>query len=103
MKNMDDILRHAQLMQGKMAEMQEGLAKKSVKGSSGGGMVRAEVTGKLDVVSISIEKSVVDPNDVEMLQDLVVAAVNDALRQAKQMAEQEMVGLAGDFRIPGLM
>jgi len=103
MKGMDEILRQAQLMQSKMAEMQEDLSRKSVEGSSGGGMVRAVATGKLDVLSISIDKAVVDPNDVEMLQDLVTAAVNDALRQARQLAEQEMAGLAGGFKIPGLM
>ena len=103
MKGTEDILRQAQLMQGKMAEMQEHLARKSVEGSSGGGIVRAVVTGKLELLSISIDKAAVDPNDVEMLQDLVTAAVNDALRQARQLAEQEMVGLAGGFKIPGLM
>jgi hypothetical protein len=99
----DDILRQAQLMQSKMAEMQENLAGKSVEGASGGGMVRAVVTGKLDLLSVSIDKAVVDPDDVDMLQDLVTAAVNDALRQARQMAEREMAGLAGGFKIPGLM
>ena len=101
--NIEDILRQAQLMQSKMAEMQEGLAGKSVEGSSGGGMVRAVVTGKLELVSVSIDTAVVDPEEVDMLQDLVTAAVNDALRQAKQLAEREMAGLAGGFKIPGLM
>jgi len=100
---MDDLLRQAQLMQSKMAEMQENLAGKSVEGSSGGGMVRAMVTGKLELLSLSIDKAVVNPDDVDMLQDLVTAAVNDALRQARQLAEQEMAGLAGGFKIPGLM
>jgi len=100
---MDEILRQAQLMQSKMAEMQEELARKSVEGSSGGGMVRAVATGKLDLLSISIDKAVVDPDDVEMLQDLITAAVNDALRQARQLAEQEMAGLAGGLKIPGFM
>jgi hypothetical protein len=100
---MDEMLRQAQLMQSKMAEMQEELARKSVEGSSGGGMVRAVATGKLDLLSISIDKAVVDPDDVEMLQDLITAAVNDALRQARQLAEQEMAGLAGGLKIPGFM
>jgi DNA-binding YbaB/EbfC family protein len=102
MKGMEDLLRQAQDMQKKMAAIQQSLAEKTVEGSSGGGMVRAVVTGKQDIVSVRIEKIVVDPEDVEMLQDLVVAAVNDALRQSRLLAEQEMAGLTGGFSFPGL-
>ncbi len=102
MKGMEDILQQARLMQNKMAEMQEELAAKRVEGSSGGGMVRAVVSGKLELVSVSIDKTVVDPEDVDMLQDMVAAAVNDALRQARQLAERQMAGLTGGFKIPGL-
>jgi len=103
MKGMEDLLRQAQLMQSKMAEMQEELAGKTVEGSSGGGMVRAVASGKMEILSVSIDKAAVDPEDVEMLQDLVTAAVNDALRQSRQLAEQSMAGLTGGFKIPGLM
>ena len=103
MNGMEDLLRQAQAMHSKMAEMQEELAKKSVEGSSGGGMVRVIANGKLEILSVSIEKAVIDPNDADMLQDLLTAAVNDALRQARQLAEQEMAGLTGGFKIPGIM
>lgn len=102
MQGMEDLLRQAQQMQSKMAAMQEELAKKTVEGTSGGGMVRAVASGKLDILSVAIEKSVIDPNEADMLQDLVTAAVNDALRQARSMAEREMAALTGGFSIPGL-
>lgn len=103
MKGMEDLLRQAQLMQSKMAEMQEALATKQVEGSSGGGMVRAVASGKLEILSVRIEKTVVDPEDVEMLQDLVTAAVNDALRQARALAEQDLSSLTGGFKLPGFL
>lgn len=103
MKGMGDLLRQAQAMQSKMAEMQAGLASKSVEGSSGGGMVRAVVNGKLEVLSVYIDKAAVDPEDVDMLQDLVLSAINDGLRQARSLAEQEMASLTGGFNIPGLV
>lgn len=103
MKDMGELLRQAQMMQSKMAEMQEELGRKTVEGSSGGGMVRAVATGKQDIVSISIDKAVVDPEDLDMLQDLVTAAVNDALRQSRSLAQEQMSSLTGGFKIPGLM
>ena len=102
MQGMDDLLRQAQMMQSKMASMQEELGKKTVEGSSGGGMVRVVATGKQEIVSVTIEKSVIDPNEADMLQDLVTAAVNDALRASRSMAEQELSSLTGGFKIPGL-
>ena len=99
---MTDLLRQAQEMQSKMADMQDSLARKHVEGSSGGGMVRVVATGKQEIVSLTIDKAAVDPNDVEMLQDLVTAAVNDALRNSRQLAEQEIAALTGGFKIPGL-
>lgn len=101
MPDMDDLLRQAQQMQSKMAAMQEELAKKNVEGSSGGGMVSAVANGKQEILSISIDKSVVDPEDIEMLQDLVTAAVNDALRRSRSMAEQGLASLTGSFSFPG--
>ena len=102
MQGMGDLLRQAQLMQSKMAEMQESLGKKTVEGSSGGGMVRVVCTGKQEILSITMDKDVVDPADVEMLQDLVTAAVNNALRLSRELAERELSALTGGMKIPGL-
>jgi hypothetical protein len=73
-----------------------------VDGSAGGGVVTATVTGKQEVVSVTIDPSAVDPDDVEMLQDLVVAAVNDALRTSRELAEQKMSAVTGGLRLPGM-
>jgi DNA-binding YbaB/EbfC family protein len=89
-------------LQEKMARVQEELATKTVESSSGGGMVTVVANGRQELVSIKIERQVVDPEDVEMLQDLIVAAANDALRKAQQMATGEMAKLAGGLNIPGL-
>lgn len=89
-------------LQTKMVKMQEELAVRTVEASAGGGMVTAVVNGRLDLVSLKIDKQVVDPADVEMLEDLVVAAVNDGLRKAQEMAAAEMNKLAGGLNIPGL-
>jgi DNA-binding YbaB/EbfC family protein len=89
-------------LQAKMARIQEELATKTVESSSGGGMVTVVANGRQELISIKIERQVVDPEDVEMLQDLIVAAVNDALRKAQEMASAEMARLAGGLNIPGL-
>lgn len=89
-------------LQAKMVKMQEELAQKTVEATAGGGMVTAVVNGRLELVSVKIERQVVDPEDVEMLQDLIVAAVNDASRKAQDMAAAEMGKLAGGLNIPGL-
>lgn len=102
MQGMGDLLRQAQLMQSKMAEMQESLGKKTVEGSSGGGMVRVVCTGKQEILSINIDKNVIDSGDAEMLQDLVTVAVNNALRLSRELAEQELSALTGGMKIPGL-
>lgn len=101
--NMEELLRQAQAMQGKMTAMQQELAGKSVEGSSGGGMVRVVCNGKQEIVSVAIDKSVVDPEDVEMLQDLVTAAVNDALRLSRELAAKDLASLTGGINIPGLL
>jgi hypothetical protein len=95
-------LQQVKVLQEKMAKMQEELAFKKVEASSGGGMVTVEVSGRQEVLSIRIDRQVVDPEDVEMLQDLIVAAVNDGLRRAQEMAAAEMGKLAGGLNIPGL-
>ena len=92
-----------QLMQSKMGKLQEELAEKTVEGGSGGGMVRVVCSGKQEIRSISIDKAAVDPEDIGMLEDLVTAAVNDALRLSREMMEREMGALTGGMKIPGLM
>jgi len=97
-----DLRRMAERMQQEMARIQTELEAATVDGSAGGGVVSATVTGKQDLVSIRIDPSAVDPEDVDMLQDLVVAAVNDALRASRELAEQKMQAVTGGLRIPGL-
>ena len=103
MFNMQDIMRQAQEMQSKMQKIQDGLGEKRVEGQSGGGMVRVVCTGKQEVVSITIDPAAIDPAEADMLQDLVCAAVNDALRRARELAEAEMSALTGGMRLPGMM
>ena len=99
MTGIGDILRQAKEMQGKLAEVQEELGRKQVKGFSGGGMVTVTVNGRQEVLAVKIEPAVFESGDIEMLQDLVAAAANDALSQAKTMLEQEMSSLAGGFNL----
>ena len=99
---MADLQRMAQQMQQNMARVQSELEVAQVDGSAGGGVVNATVTGKGEVVSITIDPSAVDPADVQMLQDLVVAAVNDALRASRELAEEKMAAVTGGLKIPGM-
>jgi len=103
MPNMGNLLKKAQQLQEKMAKLQEELSEKTVETSAGGGMVTVIATGKQEIASIKIDPEVVNQEDVEMLEDLVLAAVNDALFQAKQMVTEEMTKLTGGVTIPGLM
>lgn len=102
MKGMSELVRQAQSMQKKMAKLQEELEVRTVEGSAGGGMVTAVVSGSNELKSIAIDKTVVDPSDVEMLQDLILAAVNDGLKKAKAMMEAEMGQVTGGIKVPGL-
>ncbi len=95
-------MQQVKALQDKMARMQEELAGKTVESSAGGGMVTVVVNGRQEVVGIKIDRQVVDPEDVEMLQDLIVAAVNDGLRRSQEMASEEMAKIAGGLSIPGL-
>jgi len=102
MKGMGNMMKQAQQLQSKMLKLQEELADKTVESSSGGGMVKVIANGRQQILSIQIEKEVVDPDDVEMLQDLVLAAINDALAKAQEMVSSEMGKLTGGLNIPGL-
>jgi DNA-binding YbaB/EbfC family protein len=101
-KMLGDIMREAQKLKAKMAEMQEEAKKKTVEATAGGGMVTVIASGAGEVISIKIEKDVVNPDDVEMLQDLIMAAVNEALRRAQEMVGGEMSKLTGGLQVPGL-
>lgn len=100
---MDKILKQAQKMQAQMVKIQEELAREKVEGLAGGGMVKAVADGKGDLVSIHIDPEVIDPDDVEMLEDLVVAAVNEALRASKELSERRMGAITGGMGLPGFM
>jgi DNA-binding YbaB/EbfC family protein len=102
MKGMGNMMKQAQQLQSKMMKLQEELADRTVESSSGGGMVKVTANGRQQVLSIQIEKEVVDPDDVEMLQDLILAAINDALAKAQEMVSSEMGKLTGGLNIPGL-
>jgi DNA-binding YbaB/EbfC family protein len=100
--SMANLQRMAAQMQQEIARVQGELEAAVVEGSAGGGAVTATVTGKQEVVSVTLDPSAVDPEDVEMLQDLIVAAVNDALGNARSMAEEKMAAVTGGLQIPGL-
>ncbi len=95
-------MQQVKALQDKMAKMQEELAMKTVESSAGGGMVIAIANGRQELVNVRIDPQVVDPQDIEMLQDLVVAAVNDALRKSQELAAGEMSKIAGGLNIPGM-
>ena len=103
MGGMGDILKQAQQMQKKMAKLQEDLKERVVEGSSGGNMVKALVNGKKELLKVEIKPEVMDPDDVEMLEDLIIAAVNQAMMKAEEMAEEEMNKITGGLGgMPGL-
>ena len=95
-------MQQVKMLQEKMAKIQEELSLKTVESSSGGGMVTAVVNGRQELVQLKIDPQVIDPEDVEMLQDLVLAAINDALRKSQELAAGEMTKVAGGLNIPGL-
>jgi DNA-binding YbaB/EbfC family protein len=100
--NMSQMLKQAQKLQAEMARTQEELQNKTVEASAGGGVVQVVVSGKMEVVELKIKPEAVDPEDVEMLEDLVKAAVNEGLRKAQEMTAAEMGKLTGGLKIPGL-
>ena len=101
--NIGNIMKQAKKIQEKMASMQAELETRTIEATTGGGMVAVVVNGKFEVISLKIEKEVVNPEDVEMLQDLIIAAVNEGTRKAQEMASAEMAKITGGFNIPGLM
>jgi len=102
MGNMNQLMKQAKKMQDQIAKLQEELEARTVEASAGGGVVKVVASGKKEVVSITIAKEAVDPDDVEMLQDLVMAAVNEALRNAEEMKESEMSKITGGLGMPGM-
>lgn len=102
MRNMNDILRQAQVMQHKLAKLQQEAAERSYEASSGGGMVKAVVSGKQELRSIAIDPRALEGGDVEMLQDLILAAVNEAGRIARETLEREMSAISGGIKLPGV-
>ena len=100
---MQEMMRQAQQMQKKIAEMQNELKDKTVEASSGGGMVTVKATGSQEIREISIDPAVVDPEELEMLQDLILTASNEALKKAKEMMESEMSKITGGLKIPGVV
>jgi len=99
---MRDMMKQAQQMQADMESAQAALAEESVQGSAGGGMVMATATGQLELTSIVINRDVVDPEDVELLQDLVLSAVREALEKAKELQQERMGSITGGLQLPGL-
>ncbi len=101
-KMLGDLMRQAQKLQEEMMKTQEEAKKKTAEATAGGGMVTVVASGAGEIVSIRIEKDVVNPDDVEMLQDLILAACNEALRRSHEMVNEEMSKLTGGLQIPGI-
>ncbi len=101
-KGLGNIMKQAQQMQAKIARVQQELETREVEASAGGGMVTARVNGKQQLLDLKIEKAVVDPEDVDMLQDLVLAAVNEGLKKSQDMVQQEMSKITGGMSLPGM-
>ena len=102
MKNMGNLMREAQKLQEKMLQMQEQVGQKKVDATAGGGMVTVEANGKQEIVSIKIDPEVINKDDAQMLEDLVMAACNEALRKSRELVQQELGKLTGGMKIPGL-
>jgi hypothetical protein len=103
MKGMGQMMKQAQQLQARMLKLQAELAERTVESAVGGGMIKVVANGRQQVISIRIEREVVNPDDVDMLQDLILAAVNDALTKSQEMVSSEMGKLTGGLNLPGLM
>ena len=102
MKGFGNMMKEAQKLQQQMAAMQEEIGKKTVEATAGGGMVTVQANGKQEILSIKIDPEVVSKDDVQMLEDLVLAACNEALRKSRELVQQELGKLTGGLKIPGL-
>ena len=102
MKNMNDLLRQAQVMQNKIAKLQQEMAEKEVEASAGGGMVKVVMNGRQEMKSITIDKSILESGDTEMLQDLIITAVNEAVRIGRANLDREMANISGGIHLPGM-
>jgi nucleoid-associated protein EbfC len=102
MKGMGDLVRQAQVMQNKISKMQEEVGKRTVEAAAGGGMVTVTANGSQEILAVKIDPAVVNADDLEMLQDLILAAVNEALKKAGEMMKQEMAQITGGIKIPGM-
>jgi len=102
MPNMGNLMKQAQQFQAKMTQLQEELGEKTVEASAGGGMVTVVANGRQEIISINIEPEVIDPEDPEMLRDLILAAINDALSKAKNMVNEEMGKLTHGLNLPNV-
>lgn len=100
--NYQKMMKQVQKMQADMAKMQEDLANETVEASAGGGMVTVQVSGAIEIKSIKIDPTAVDPEDVEMLEDMIMAAANEALRSAQELANKKLGGITAGLNIPGL-
>jgi nucleoid-associated protein EbfC len=100
--SMGNLMKQAQQLQTKMARLQEELGEKTVGASSGGGMVSVVVNGRQEIISIKIDREVINPDDADMLQDLIVAAVNDGIAKAKSMVNEEMSRITGGLNLPSI-
>lgn len=100
--NMNNMMKQAQQMQAKLATLQNELAEREIESSAGGGMVKVKVNGKQQVISITINKECVDPNDVATLEELVLTAVSQGIKQSQDMVQQAMAKITGGMNIPGL-
>jgi hypothetical protein len=100
--NLGNIMKQAKKMQERMGQLQQELEMRTIEAQAGGGMVKVVVNGKFEIISLKIEKDVVNPEDVEMLQDLIAAAVNEGIRKAQEMASTEMAKITGGLNIPGM-
>ena len=102
MKGFGNMMKEAQKLQAQMAELQEQVGKRKVEATAGGGMVTVEANGKQEILAIKIDPEVINRDDAQMLEDLVLAACNEALRKSRELVQQELSKLTGGLKIPGL-
>jgi len=100
--DLKNMMKQVQDIQGRINSMQDELAEKTIETSSGGGMVNVIANGKQEIISINISPEIIDPNEISMLQDLITAAVNSALKSSKEMMQEELSKITGGIKIPGL-